>query len=222
MQQETLRATERVTSGSRASRRLRRDGRVPAVVYGTSIETKPVHVESRELYGVLRTEAGLNAIIELDIDGSTLLAIAREIQRDPIRGDISHLDFIEVRLDTEIDAEVGIDYIGIPEGVKNDGGIVETLEASILITALPNAIPSSIEVNIEHLEIHDTIKVEDLPVIEGVTYQLESDRTLATVLLPAAEVEPEPLEGEEGEEGVEGVEGEEGEEGDATSSEDES
>jgi len=188
-------------------------------VYGTNIDTRAVQVESRELYGVLRTEAGLNAIIELDIEGSTLLAIAREIQRDPIRGDITHLDFIEVRLDTEIDAEVGIDYIGMPEGVKNDGGIVETLEASILISALPNAIPSAIEVNIEHLEIHDTITVSDLPVIEGVTYQLESDRTLLTVLLPAAEIEPEPLEGEEGEEG-EGEEGE-GEEGDADSSEDE-
>jgi large subunit ribosomal protein L25 len=167
------------------------------------METRAVHVESRALYGVLRTEAGLNAIIELDIDGSSLLAIAREIQRDPIRGDIAHLDFIEVRLDTEIDAEVGIDFIGMPEGVKNDGGIVETLEASIMISALPNAIPSSIEVNIESLEIHDTVTVADLPVIEGVTYQLESDRTLLTVLLPAAEVEPEVelLEGEEGEEG---------------------
>ena len=106
MQQETLRATERVTSGSMASRRLRRDGRTPAVVYGTTIDTRAVHVEQRDLYGVLRTEAGLNAVIELDIDGSTMLAIAREIQRDPISGVIAHLDFIEVRLDTEIDAEV--------------------------------------------------------------------------------------------------------------------
>ena len=220
MQQETLRATKRETSGSRDSRRLRRQGRVPAVVYGTNIDTRAVQVESRALYGVLRTEAGLNAIIELDIDGSTLLAIAREIQRDPIRGDITHLDFIEVRLDTAIDAEVGIDYIGIPEGVKNEGGIVETLEASIVISALPNAIPSAIEVNIEHLEIHDTITVSDLPVIEGVTYQLESDRTLLTVLLPAAEVEPEVLEGEEGEEG-EGEEGEGDAGDDAGSSEDE-
>ena len=201
MQQETLRATERVTSGSRASRRLRRDGRVPAVVYGTTTDTRAVHVASHELYGVLRTEAGLNAIIELDIEGSTLLAIAREIQRDPIRGDISHLDFIEVRLDTEIDAEVGIDYVGIPEGVKNSGGIVEMLEASIVITALPNAIPSVIEINIEHLDLHDTLKVSDLPEIEGVVYTLELDHSLLTVVLPAAEIEPEveEIEGEEGE-----------------------
>ena len=213
MQQETLRATVRVTSGSRASRRLRRDGRTPAVVYGATIDTRAVHVAERDLYSVLRTEAGLNAVIELDVDGSTMLAIAREIQRDPIRGDITHLDFIEVRLDTEIDAEVGIDYLGTPNGVKDSGGIVEVLEASIMISALPNAIPSSIEVDVEHLELFDTLKVADLPVIDGVTYLLEADQTLVTVVLPAAEIEPEPeidlLEGEEGEL----AEGEEGEEG---------
>jgi large subunit ribosomal protein L25 len=214
-----LRATERVTSGSRASRRLRRDGRTPAVVYGTTIDTRAVQVENRDLYGVLHTDAGLNAVIELDVDGSTMLAIAREIQRDPISGDIAHLDFIEVRLDTEIDAEVGIDYVGMPLGVKDSGGIVEVLEASIMISALPNAIPSSVEVNVEHLDLFDTLKVADLPVIDGVTYLLEADQTLVTVVLPAAEIEPEPavdmLEGEEGELS----EGEEGQE--AVSSEDE-
>jgi large subunit ribosomal protein L25 len=211
MQQETLRATERVTAGSRASRRLRRDGRVPGVVYGSDLATRSVHVSSQELYSALRTEAGLNAILELDIEGEKVLAIAREIQRDPIRGDVAHLDFIQVSLDTEIDAEVGIDYVGIPEGVKNAGAIVETLEASIVITALPNAIPSAIEVNIEHLELHDTLKVADLPEIEGVVYTLEPDHSLLTVVLPAAEIEPEEelLEGEEGEL----LEGEEGEEG---------
>ena len=208
-----MRATVRVASGSRASRRLRRDGRTPAVVYGATIDTRAVHVAERDLYSVLRTEAGLNAVIELDVDGSTMLAIAREIQRDPIRGDITHLDFIEVRLDTEIDAEVGIDYLGTPNGVKDSGGIVEVLEASIMISALPNAIPSSIEVDVEHLELFDTLKVADLPVIDGVTYLLEADQTLVTVVRPAAEIEPEPeidlLEGEEGEL----AEGEEGEEG---------
>jgi large subunit ribosomal protein L25 len=188
-------------------------------VYGTTIDTRAVHVAERDLYGVLRTEAGLNAVIELDVDGSTMLAIAREIQRDPISGDIAHLDFIEVRLDTEIDAEVGIDYLGTPAGVKDSGGIVEVIEASIMISALPNAIPSSIELDIEHLDLFDTLKVADLPVIDGVTYLLESDQTLVTVVLPAAEIEPEPeidlLEGEEGEL----AEGEEGEEGDAAEDE---
>lgn len=186
MQQETLHATKRVTSGSRPSKRLRRDGRVPGVVYGSTVEPQPVHVSARDLYAVLHTEAGLNAIIELDVEGSAVLTVAREVQRHPVRGEIEHLDFIEVRLDTEIHAEVGITYLGIPVGVRDEGGIVETIENSITITALPNAIPSSIEVDIEHLGMGDTLKVSDLPVIDGVTYSADPDAPLLLVTAPAA------------------------------------
>ena len=186
MQQETLHATKRVTSGSRPSKRLRRDGRVPGVVYGSTIAPQPIHFSERDLYAVLHTEAGLNAIIELDVEGSTVLTVARELQRHPARGDIEHLDFIEVRLDTEIHAEVGIDYLGIPIGVRDEGGMVETIENSITISALPNAIPSSIEVDIEHLGMGDTLKVSDLPVIDGVTYSADPDAPLLLVTAPAA------------------------------------
>jgi large subunit ribosomal protein L25 len=186
MQQETLHATKRVTSGSRPSKRLRRDGRVPGVVYGSTIEPQPIHVSERDLYAVLHTEAGLNAIIELDVEGSTVLTVARELQRHPARGEIEHLDFIEVRLDTEIHAEVGIDYLGIPIGVRDEGGMVETIENSITISALPNAIPSSIEVDIEHLGMGDALKVSDLPVIDGVTYAADADAPLLIVTAPAA------------------------------------
>ena len=211
MQQETLHATKRVTSGSRASNRLRREGRVPGVVYGTTVDPQPIHVSARDLYTVLHTEAGLNAIIEVDMEGDAVLTVAREVQRHPVRGEITHLDFIEVRMDTEIEAEVGIDYLGTPLGVREEGGIVETLEASVTISALPNAIPSSIEVSIEDLEMFATLKVSDLPEVEGVTYLADADHPLLTVVAPAAEIEEEPVfvEGEEGEL-VEGQEGEEG------------
>jgi large subunit ribosomal protein L25 len=213
MQQETLHATKRVTSGSRASRRLRRDGRVPGVVYGTAIDPQPVDVAVRDLYAVLHTEAGLNAIIELDVEGTPILTVAREVQRHPVRGDISHLDFIEVRMDTEIHAEVGIEYAGVPVGVRDDGGIVETLEASVMISALPGQIPSSIHADIEHLGIGDTLKIGDLPEVDGVTYLADVEHPLLTVVIPAAIIEPEDLEALEGEEEAEG-EGEGGELGD--------
>ncbi|MCL1593148.1 MAG: 50S ribosomal protein L25 [Actinomycetia bacterium] len=203
MQQETLRAEERVTSGSRVSRRLRRDGRVPGVVYGADFDTRSVHVSDRELYAVLHTDAGRNAIIEVDIDGTQVLTVAREIQRDPVRGIITHLDFIQVKLDTAIDAEVALEFLGVPLGVRDDGGIVEMIDSSVMISALPNAIPQSIEISIEHLGIHDTIKVEDLPAIDGVEYLADTDHPLLTVSLPAIEVEPEPIDMLEGEEGVE-------------------
>jgi len=202
MQQESLHATKRVTSGSRASRRLRHDGRVPGVVYGTGLDPTAVHVSERDLYVVLHTEAGLNAIIEVDVEGDSVLTVAREVQRHPVRGNIEHLDFIEVRMDTEIEAEVGIEYLGDPLAVREDGAILETLEASISISALPTAIPSSIEVSIEHLTLGETLKLSDLPKIDGVTYLADEDHPLLTVVMPAAEIEPEVAEvllGEDGE-----------------------
>ena len=199
MQQETLRAEQRVTQGTRASKRLRREGRIPGVVYGVDIEPLAVHVSNRDLYAVLHTDAGRNALIEVDVDGSQVLTVAREIQRDPVRGDITHLDFIQVKMDTEIDAEVAIEFIGLPRGVKDDGGVIETFDASVMISALPNAIPQSVEVDIEHLGIHDTLKVSDLPEVEGVTYTADPDHPLLTVVVPAVEEEPvEELLDEEG------------------------
>jgi large subunit ribosomal protein L25 len=206
MQQETLRATKRTTQGTRASKRLRRDGRIPAVVYGTDVaEPHAIHVAQRELQAVLRTEAGLNALIEVDVDGEQILTVAREIQRNPVRGEIDHLDFIQVSLDTEIEADVHVEYVGIPFGVLEEEGIAETLNSSVTITALPNAIPTSIEIDISHLGLHDTLTVADLPVLDGVTYTAAEDYPLLTVVTPAAEIVEEVVveEGEELEEGEE-------------------
>jgi large subunit ribosomal protein L25 len=206
MQQETLRATKRTTQGTRASKRLRRDGRIPAVVYGTDVaEPHAIHVAQRELQAVLRTEAGLNALIEVDVEGEQILTVAREIQRDPVRGEIAHLDFIQVSLDTEIEADVHVEYVGTPIGVLEEEGIAETLNSSVTITALPNAIPTSIEVDISHLGLHDTLTLADLPVIDGVTYTADEDYPLLTVVTPAAEI-VEEVELEEDEELEEGEE----------------
>jgi len=224
MQQETLRATKRQTAGSRASKRLRREGRVPGVVYGSDIDPVAIHVSQSDLYSVLHTEAGLNAIIEVDVDGESVLTVAREVYRHPVRGEIDHLDFIKVSLDIEIEAEVALEFTGESFGVIEEGGILQTLEATISITALPNAIPSSIKLDVTEMNVGDTLTVADLPEMEGVTYVNDDDHAVATVSLPAAEIVEEPVleEGEEGEEG-EGVEGEEGEgvEGEEGAGEDE-
>ena len=221
MQQEELRAQPRAETGSRPARRMRRQGRIPAVVYGTDLETLSISVDQRDLNATLRTEAGLNALINVVVDGGDeVLTVAREIQRDPVRGDITHVDLIQVSLETEIEAEVRLDYVGTPIGVREEAGFVEAIETSVMIVALPTAIPPSIEIDINDLNIYDTLKVSDLPEIEGVTYTTDIDRPLVTVLPPAVEEEPEPelVEGEELEELEEGepVEGEaEAEEGEA-------
>ncbi len=208
----TLRAEPRSEAGSRPARRMRRAGRIPAVVYGRDVDTTPISVDARDLYSVLHTEAGLNAIINVEVDGSEILTVAREVQRDPVRGDIIHLDFINVSLTEEIEAEVGLELIGVPEGVEQEGGILETVRNSIMIAALPTAIPSSVELDVSALTIGDSLKVSDLPAMEGVTFLDDEDQTLVTVLAPRVEEEPEV---EEDLEGLELAEGEEPPEGEA-------
>ena len=211
MQQETLRARKRVSSGSRPARRLRREGQVPAIVYGRDLDTVSVRVSDRDLYSILHTEAGLNALINLEIeDGGSVLTVAREVQRDPVRGDITHLDFIKVSLDEEIEAEVSLQLVGTPIGVREDQGLVEAIETTLMIRALPTQIPNVVELDVADLSVGDGLKVADLPQIEGVTYLADEEAPLVTILAPTVveeEVPEELLEGLEGEE-VEGVEGE--------------
>ena len=194
MDQVTLSAQQRSAFGTRPSRRLRRQGLVPATVYGKNSEAKSITVDGRELYAALHTEAGRNALINVDIEGDEkVLAVAREVQRHPVRGEVIHLDLIQISLDEKIAAEVAVEYVGTPIGVREDGGFVEAIAATVNISALPTAIPGSIVVDIEQMATGDTLKVTDLPEIEGVEYTDDEDRPLVTVLLPRIEEEPEEI-----------------------------
>jgi large subunit ribosomal protein L25 len=202
MEQVTLRAQPRAVFGTRPSRRLRREGLVPATIYGRSANARSITVDRRELYAALHTEAGRNALLNIEIEGGNdVLAVAREVQRHPVRGDVIHLDLIEISLDEQISAEVAVEYVGTPRGVREDGGFVEAIATTVSISALPTAIPGSIVVDIEDMATGDTLKVSDLPAIEGVEYTDDEDRPLVTVLLPRIEEEPEAELLEIGEEG---------------------
>lgn len=221
MDQVTLQAGKRDEVGSRPARRLRRTGLVPAVVYGTDLAPLRVTVAGRDLNTAFRTEAGLNALFNLELDGESVLTVAREIQRHPVRGDITHLDFVKVSLDVAIQADVGIDLIGTPVGVREEEGVVEQISMTIAVRALPTEIPSSFELDIDLLNIGDTLKVSDLPAIEGVEILDDGERPIVTILAPrkieeeVPEVDLEGLELEEGEELPEGEEAAEGEDAEA-------
>lgn len=224
MDQVTLRAQPRALFGTRPSKRLRREGMVPATVYGKGSDAISITVNGRELYSALHTEAGRNALINIDIEGDKpILAVAREVQRHPVRGDVIHLDLIQISLDEKITADVLVEYVGTPIGVRADGGFVEAIANTVNISALPTAIPGSIVVDIEEMATGDTLKVADLPVIEGVEYLDDEDRPLVTVLLPRVEEEVVDEFAELGEDGepIEPVEGEEGEAGEAPDTEEE-
>jgi large subunit ribosomal protein L25 len=211
----TLRAETGREQGSRPSRRLRRQGQVPAVVYGKDTEPVAVAVDARELYAALHTEAGLNALINLQIGKKKLLTMAREVQRHPVRGDVIHVDFLTISLTEKTQVEVGFEFIGEPEGAK-EGGILETIRSTIEVEALPTDIPTAIPVDVSGLNIGDTLRVEDLVPIEGVTYLADPDEPIVTLAVPAAVLAEEEVEEEELEEGEEAAaeEGEETEAGD--------
>lgn len=200
----SLRAEAGRQQGSRASRRLRRAGSVPAVLYGHGIDPLPIAVNHREFAAILKGEAGDNAIISLDVDGhGTFTTLAREIFKNPTKPFINHVDFLQISLDELVTVEVDLEFLGEPLGVKNDGGIIETMRVSVEIEALPTAIPGHIEVDISHLEIHDLLTIADLPKIEGVSYLDEEDTPIVTVSIPSAvlaEGDAEAVEGEEGDE----------------------
>ena len=203
MDQVSLTVAPRGEHGTRPARRMRRDGFIPAVVYGRGLDPLHVTVAHRALTNALKTEAGLNALINVEVDGGdTVLTVAREIQRHPVRGHITHLDFIKVSLDETIQAEVGLEFVGTPVGVTDDGAIIETVENSVFIEALPTSIPTSIELDVSDMSIGDTKTIGDLPTIEGVVYVDDTDRAVVTLVVPRVieeEVPEEVLLGEDGE-----------------------
>lgn len=219
MSQVSLRAQAGRKPGSRESRRIRRTGQVPAVVYGTDLDPIPLQVDSHDLNTVLHTEAGSNAIINLEIEGGeTLTTMARVIEKHPFRSEYRHVDFVTVDLSHTIIADVTIDFVGVPVGVK-EGGVFSPRRTTVRIEVLPTEIPSSIELDVSDVEIGGSLRIEDLPAFENIEYLEEPDAVVMSVTVPAAEIEepepeePELLEGEELEEGEEGEEGAEEAEG---------
>ena len=211
-----LSVREREGRGTGDSRRLRREGLVPGVLYGRGRQPHAICVPERELRRALTGDHGLHAILDVSLDGqkTTHASILKDYQVDPLRGHLIHIDLQEVRLDQPIQAQVVIELVGDPEGVK-EGGVLSQVQREINVEALPLEIPERLELDVSGMAIGDTLRLADLPSREGVTYLDDPEETvLATVTMPTQIVEPEPEE-EELEEGVElpeGVEVPEGEE----------
>ncbi len=204
-----LEAAARTDLGSRPSGRIRREGLVPAVVYGLGGESVTISVPARELSHILSGESGANTLINLQVDGDEYLTLARQIQRHPTRGDLVHVDFVRIRRDVAVSAEVPLHLTGEPVGVR-DGGLLEQLLFTPTVEAKPADIPTGVEADVSALNIGDQLRVAELPIPSGVSLQHEEDELVAQVVAPRVEVEEEPAEGEEGEEGEagEGAEGE--------------
>jgi large subunit ribosomal protein L25 len=207
-----LTVQEREARGSADARRLRKQGFIPGVLYGKGKGSYAICVPERELRRALTGAGGLHAILDVVLEGqaTTHASILKDYQQDPLRGHISHIDLQEVRLDQPIQASVTVQLVGEPVGTK-EGGVLSQVQREINVEALPMEIPEHIDLDVSGMAIGDTLRLVDLPAMEGVTYLDDPEETvLASVGLPAREVEPEPEEPAEGEELAEGEEAPEG------------
>ena len=212
MAEQKLKAELREGAGKGFARRIRMAGRVPAVVYGHGSDPLHVSVDSKELFHLLHTEAGMNVLIDLRVDGDHFLAMPREIQRDHLRGRFLHVDFLRIARDEKISVEVPIHLVGESHGVK-EGGVIEHHLWTLHMECFPQDVPGSIEADISRLGIGDSLRVEDLRIDPKLTVLTPTDETVVSVVTPQVllvegEVE-EAVEGAEAETGAEGATGEE-------------
>lgn len=210
-----LEVEQRETRGSAATRRLRRQGLIPGVLYGRGQNPHPFCVSERELRKALTGPAGLHAILDVVLDGqkTTHSSILKDYQQDVLTGRLAHIDLQEVRLDQPIHAQVVIELVGEAQG-SIEGGVLSQVTREINVEALPLEVPERIEVDISAMQMGDTLRLAEVAVQEGVKFLDDPDETvIATVTVPTQIVEPEPEEEEELEEGVELAEGEEAPEG---------
>ena len=217
MAEVKLKVDVRDAHGKNAARRSRASGKVPAVVYGRGMEPVPIEVDRREFLTALHTDAGMNVLLELQLKGKKVLTLARELQRDPVKGTLLHADFVQIDVTQAVDVEVPIHVVGEAAGVK-EGGVLEQPLFSVHVRCLPTDVPEHIEAEISHLNIGDSLRVADLPKSDKWEITNDPDGPVVTIAAPISEEELEAMEAAAGieaeapEEAAEGEEGAEGEE----------
>jgi large subunit ribosomal protein L25 len=185
--QVTLTAEPRASRGRGEARRLRRTGRIPAVAYGAGLDATPVSVDGLELYHALRTDAGLNALIRLHIDGDVYLTLARELQRHPVRREIMHVDFVAVDRARKVTVDVPIHLEGHAPGA-DEGGVIDQVLFTAEVEVLPLNVPDQLKLDISGMQIGDVQRLEDLPLPEGVTLLEDPESTIVSVSAPMMDV----------------------------------
>jgi large subunit ribosomal protein L25 len=197
--QVTLHAEPRTEQGKGASGRLRKTGRVPAVMYGYEVRPAALSVDALELYHALHTEAGANVLIRLELEGETHLTVARDLQRHPVRGDALHVDFLAVDRDAQISVEVPVHLTG-DDDLADDDGVLNQILYTVPILVKPLDTPNSLDLDITGMAIGDVKRVEDLAGMlpDGAEFDIEVERTVVTINAPISEEALEALEAEAG------------------------
>ncbi len=203
MAENALVAETRDGTGKGIARRLRQTGRIPAIVYGRKRATQSITVSPDALQKLLRGVAGMNTLIDLDLQGAKTTVLVKGLQRDPVRGRYLHADFYEIDVTQKVVVSVPVHLVGKAAGT-DFGGILDHPLRELLIECLPREIPQRIDVDVTALQVNDSIHVSDLRLAEGLIVKTDGALAVASVILPAAEevapvaaaAEGAPVEGE--------------------------
>jgi len=193
-----IKAEKREVFGKNASRRLRKEGMVPVILYGSNEVNVPLTLEKEALFKILRSETGENTVFEVSFNSETRNAMIKDLQQDPVSDEILHADLIQIAMDKVIRVSVPVVTVGDAVGVKTEGGFVDFITREIEVECLPQDIPEHIEIDISHLHLRQSFKVGDVNVSEGIKLITDPDSMLVHIELPTKEeIEIEKEEEEE-------------------------
>ena len=189
MASASLSAEMRSDTGKGVARKLRAAGQVPGVVYGHAREPQSLSLVARDLDKLLSTIAAGSTVVELTLGGATTKTLIREIQRHPFKKQIMHVDFQELVAGEKVTVDIPLVYVGVPEGVRLSGALLEQILHSISILADPSSIPNHIDVDVAHLAMGHSLHVRDIKLPEGIEVLSDEDATICAVIAPRAVVE---------------------------------
>jgi len=192
-----IKVEKREIFGKNASRRLRREGMIPAILYGGGSSNVPLTLKKQDVFMILRSDTGENTVFQVSFDSEIRDVMIKELQRDPVTDEILHADFVHIAMDKAIRVSVPLVSVGEAVGVKTEGGFVDFITRELEVECLPKNIPEHIEIDISGLHLRHSLKAEDITLPEGVKLITSSDTILVLIEAPLKEEEIEVEEEEE-------------------------
>jgi len=193
----TINGQRRDAFGKNASYRIRREGRVPAVLYGEGLTTVSLALEKKDVIHILKSDSGENSLFKVGFDGELRDVMIKALQVDPVSDELLHVDLIQISMDKAIRVSVPVEHQGEPIGVKTEGGFVDFVTREVEVECLPKDIPERVTIDISGLHLHQSIKVSDLIAPAGVKFISDPTTVVILVQVPHEEKVEEKKEGEE-------------------------
>ncbi len=186
-----IKAEKRETGGKAYARRLRRQGSLPAVLYGPDISNTSLVISKKDIFNILKSESGENTLFQIKLDSKNLDVMIKDYQQNVITDELLHVDLIQIAMDKYLEVTVPLILVGEAVGVKSEGGFMDFVTREVEVECLPKDIPEEIEVDVSELHMNQSVKVEELTIPEGVKVFSDPSQVVAMVHAPEEEVEEE-------------------------------